>query len=32
MEVVGTALQLVPVGSYWVWAKPFAALAVIDPD
>src|SRR5215472_8987952 len=24
-------LQLVPVGSYWTWPNPLAALAVIDP-
>src|SRR5215472_11539036 len=23
--------QLVPVGSYWTWPNPLAALAVIDP-
>ena len=26
------ALQLVPVGSYWIWANPLAGLAVIEPD
>src|SRR5215471_7494113 len=24
-------LQLVPVGSYWTWPNPLAALAVMDP-
>ena len=28
----GIAWQLVPVGSYLIWAKPLAALAVIEPD
>src|ERR1700693_6313267 len=28
----GTPVQLVPVGSYLICAKPLAALAVIDPD
>src|ERR671936_153475 len=28
----GIALQLVPVGSYWICANPFEGLAVIDPD
>src|SRR5579872_586198 len=28
----GCLKQLVPVGSYWTWANPLAALAVIDPD
>src|SRR6516164_8239932 len=27
----GWLTQLVPVGSYWTWPKPLAALAVMDP-
>src|SRR5215470_622768 len=27
----GRLTQLVPVGSYWTWPNPLAALAVIDP-
>ena len=25
-------MQLEPVGAYWIWLKPFDALAVIEPD
>src|SRR2546428_7864602 len=28
----GMLLQLVPVGSYWTWPNPLAALAVIEPN
>src|SRR5579859_584293 len=27
----GRSVQLVPVGSYWTWPNPLAALAVMDP-
>src|SRR2546428_13565012 len=28
----GRFLQTAPLGSYWTWPKPFAALAVMKPD
>ena len=31
-KAYGTDLQLVPVGSYWIWVNPLAGLAVIEPD
>src|SRR5215469_7544813 len=30
-KLYGMLTQLVPVGSYWTWPKPLAALAVMDP-
>src|SRR5712691_624670 len=30
-KLYGCSTQLVPVGSYWTWPNPLAALAVIDP-
>src|SRR6266568_5165920 len=30
-KLYGMLAQLVPVGSYWTWPNPLAALAVIDP-
>src|SRR5437660_12682691 len=30
-KLYGRLTQLVPVGSYWTWPNPLAALAVMDP-
>src|SRR5258708_1944399 len=30
-KLYGMLVQLVPVGSYWTWPNPLAALAVMDP-
>src|ERR1700730_16390038 len=30
-KLYGMLTQLVPVGAYWTWPNPLAALAVIDP-
>ena len=30
-KLYGMLTQLVPVGSYWTWPNPLAALAVMDP-
>ena len=31
-KAYGIALQLLPVGSYWIWTNPLDGLAVIEPD
>src|SRR5438105_9446448 len=30
-KLYGRLTQLVPVGAYWTWPNPLAALAVMDP-